>query len=73
MNRRGFLGTIGALGTAIAAPSVVSVRAQTPSVAAIPIEPADGRRFVLGIATKTVHAGDFVQIQTYGPATVNVR
>lgn len=40
---------------------------------AVPVKRADGRAFILGVATETVHAGDFVQIQTHGSATVNMR
>ena len=67
MNRRGFVGSLGALLGATMRP------APKPEPAALPVERATGKRFIVGVATETVHAGDLVQIQTYGPASVNVR
>jgi len=75
MNRRGFLARLGGAGVAVA--TAGRLGAQTPPVNTNPagplrVERADGTRFILGVAVGTVHAGDFVQIQTYGPATANI-
>lgn len=74
MNRRGFLGLISVALSTAAVPSAALIpdRRQRLKAAAIPIARANGCAYVLGVATETVHAGDFVQIQVYGPALVNV-
>lgn len=79
MNRRGFLGAMGAFvaapivgvpprTTARSAPCGATVEAPAP----LKVERANGCKFILGVATETVRAGDLVQIQTYGPATVRI-
>jgi hypothetical protein len=61
MNRRGFLGALGALA---AAPVVGAAVEDKPQ--AIPVKRADGTSYILGVAMQDVHVGDLVQIQTSG-------
>lgn len=69
MKRRHFIGAVSAL---FAAPAVASVT-PVPAPPPIPqVKRMDGCAFVLGVATETVHAGEFVQIQTRGPAQVKI-
>lgn len=73
MNRRGFLGALGAFA---AAPAIGAVKPDAPPPPATTppsVCRADGKAFIVGIATETVHVGDYVQIQTRGPATIHVR
>jgi hypothetical protein len=71
MQRRGF---IGALAAVIAAPVVGAKSPQAvPAKPPLRVMRADGHCAIIGIAMETVRVGDFVQIQTAGPATFNVR
>ncbi len=80
MNRRCFLASLASVPVAVAV---------APTVAAAPVaeyamnttgsenwprfERANGMMFVVGVATETVHAGDFVQVQTRGAVNVKVQ
>lgn len=48
-------------------------RLKAAALPAVPICRADGKAFILGVATESVCAGDFVQIQIQGPATIRVQ
>jgi hypothetical protein len=73
MNRRGFLGAVSAV---FVAPAVGSTKLDAPATALLDpplqVKRADGMRYIVGIATETVNAGDFVQIQTSGPARMTM-
>lgn len=66
MNRRDFFGALGGFVIGAGPTGPITPAANTP----IPVQLANGSGFLVGVATETVHAGDFVQIQTYGPTTV---
>ena len=83
LSRRGFFGAIGAVAAAAAVPKVEAPPApdwrtlpSEPVVVApapIRVERANGKAFILGVATEAVRKGDLVQIQTYGVSDVNTR
>ena len=73
MKRRGFFGAIGGVAVAALAPKVRDVKPEPPKWELPRVRRANGKGFILGVATETVHAGDFVQIQTYGKAKVNTK
>ena len=75
MERRGFLALIGMSLSTAAIPSTALVpdRRERLKAVLMPVCRANGCAYILGVATETVHAGDFVQIQVYGPASVNAR
>jgi len=75
MKRRGFLKALGAVAAAPVAltavkPTKPTVTVQNNSAHPIYVGRADGNRYIVGVAVETVRAGDLVQIQTTGPATV---
>ncbi len=82
MNRRGFFRSLVAVpAAAYVVPNILATSAPVADYAMNTtgsenwprIERADGRRFIVGVATETVHAGDFVQIQTRGAVNVRVQ
>lgn len=77
MNRRGFFGLVGSV---IAAPVLAKVTDAPPpfieyaqnTPPPVFVQRANGQHFIVGVATETVQAGDFVQIQTAGHVTANL-
>ena len=48
------------------------LRIGTPIGVCPHVRRAQGRAFIVGVATETVGAGDLVEIQIYGPATARL-
>lgn len=73
MDRRGFFGAFAKTAIGVAIPAAIVAQEPKPTAVryssgtAIPVARANGSQFIVGVATETVHAGDFVQIQTHGP------
>ena len=72
MNRRGFFGALPALAAGVAVPQMVRPKVEEYRENPLRVERANGKAFIVGVATETIQAGDFVQIQTHGPATAKV-
>ena len=76
MDRRGFLGFVmTAMSTSVMpSPDAAPDRRDRIKLATLPlVSRADGKGYILGVAPETVHKGDLVQIQTWGPTTVRMK